>query len=61
MNKELMAVYSVPTHVLFTCEDMKWTLVFVALFFHCVPVIFTEGEANKMIFSKCLSKFCCDS
>lgn len=56
-----MAVYSVPTHVLFTCEDMKWTLVFVALFFHCVPVIFTEGEANKMIFSKCLSKFCCDS
>uniref|UniRef100_A0A8W8HYM6 Uncharacterized protein n=1 Tax=Magallana gigas TaxID=29159 RepID=A0A8W8HYM6_MAGGI len=26
---------------------MKWTLVFVALFFHCVPVIFTEDASNK--------------
>lgn len=52
MKKESMAVYSVPTHVLFTCEDMKWTLVFVALFFHCVPVIFTEGKPYKMILLK---------
>ncbi|XP_052701005.1 uncharacterized protein LOC128178054 [Crassostrea angulata] len=27
--------------------NMKWTLVFVALFFHCVPVIFTEDASNK--------------